>query len=385
MSPTGNVALNLPGDRSRREFLKAGSIGAVGLCLGRIPGATSLTGERAVILLTMAGGPSQLETFDPKPDAPAEIRGPFGSIATALPGVRVNEFMPKIARRMNRLTLIRSLHHHEAPVHETGLQLLQTGRVCGLDREHPHFGSVASNVLGSSSGAPAFVMLPGPLKKTGINISQGQTAGPLGRAYEPTILESSSHHRNLCREPGAVREAYGPSEFGENCLIARRLVEAGSRVVVVNMCRGVFDETSWDCHGHGPFSTLDDYRRVLSPTFDAAFSALIDDLDRVGRLETTLVIATGEFGRSPRLNSRGGRDHWPGVWSGLLAGAGTAGGQVIGSSDAQGAEPSDNPIALPELVAITYRHLRIEKSPTIRSSGRSIVADLGVDPIDALA
>ena len=141
-----------------------------------------------MILLMMVGGPSQLETFDPKPDAPGEVRGPFRSIATAVPGVRVVEHLPGIARRMGRLTLIRSLHHDAAPIHETGLQLLGTGRLCRLDDDHPHLGSVAARRLGRSGGLPPFVILPGPIGNTGVGIPHGQSAGPLGPSFEPFVL-----------------------------------------------------------------------------------------------------------------------------------------------------------------------------------------------------
>jgi uncharacterized protein (DUF1501 family) len=152
--------------------------------------------------------------------------------------------------------------------------------------------------------------------------------------------------------------------LGQSCLLARRLVEAGVRVVTVNMFETVFNRVSWDCHGARPFSTLDDYANVLLPTLDLALSALLDDLDRRGLLESTLVVATGEFGRTPRLNPRGGRDHWPGVWSALLAGGGTGGGRLIGSRDAQGASPADRPVTPAELVATIYRSLGLDPSPT---------------------
>ena len=129
----------------------------------------------------------------------------------------------------------------------------------------------------------------------------------------------------------------------------------------------VFNQVTWDCHGSRPFSTLDDYASTLLPTFDVALSALLDDLDRRGLLESTLVVATGEFGRTPRLNAAGGRDHWPGVWSAVLAGGGTRGGTVIGASDPQGGEPVDRPVAPAELVATMYRSLRID--PALKIAG----------------
>jgi uncharacterized protein (DUF1501 family) len=142
--------------------------------------------------------------------------------------------------------------------------------------------------------------------------------------------------------------------------MARRLVEGGVRVVTVNMFETVFKRVTWDCHGSSPFSTLDDYARELLPTFDQAFAALIDDLERRGRLESTLVIAAGEFGRTPRINAAGGRDHWPGVWSVALAGGGVRGGQVVGASDEDAAAPADRPITPQDLLATIYHSLGID-------------------------
>jgi uncharacterized protein (DUF1501 family) len=354
---------------TRRDFLRVGGLGALGLSLSDARAAGGSSSERAVILLVMVGGPSQLETWDPKPDAPSEVRGPFRSIATAVPGVRINEFLPRIARRLDRVTLVRSLHHDAAPIHETGLQLLQTGKLCRLGQEYPHFGSVVARLKGSRNDLPPSVMIPGPIGNTGVAVSHGQTAGALGAAFEPFLHDPSAVSAHRAFDPGAerveVRDAYGRNTFGQSCLLARRLVESGVRLVTVNMFETVFNRVTWDCHGARPFSTLDDYRRVLLPAFDTAFSALIDDLERSGRLDTTLVVATGEFGRTPRLNAAGGRDHWPRVWSAAMAGGGIRGGQVIGASDEHAAEPADRPVSPPELLATIYRSLGIDPSGTL--------------------
>ena len=141
--------------------------------------------DRAVILLMLVGGPSQLETLDPKPDAPEEIRGPFRSIPTRVPGIRISEHLPRLAARMDRFALIRSMHHDEAPIHETGHQLLQTGRLCRSGEEHPHLGSVAARLLGPNHGLPPAMIVPGPITDTGVKVPHGQTSGWLGAAYEP--------------------------------------------------------------------------------------------------------------------------------------------------------------------------------------------------------
>jgi hypothetical protein len=404
---------------SRREFLQVGAAGAIGLSLSESDlHATFSTGtnEHALIFLMLVGGPSQFETFDPKPDAPAEIRGPFGSIATAVPGVRVNEHLPRLAQRLDRVALVRSLHHDAAPIHETGQQLLQTGRLCRLADEHPHIGAVVARLRRSNGELPLFVVLPGPIANTGVSISHGQTAGSLGEPYEPFHLhadpgsdgfppdeildragrfvekanrQASIHPADWARpiagktrrsfhledEPPARRDAYGRNTFGQSCLIARRLIEAGAKVVTINMFDSVFNRVSWDCHGTRPFSTLDDYQREVLPTFDAAISALIDDLECTGRLGSTLVVATGEFGRTPRINAAGGRDHWPGVWSAVIAGGGVCGGRVIGASDEIGAVPADRPVTPSELLATIYRSLGIDPTLTL------VHADATIQPL----
>src|SRR4051794_30856809 len=175
---------------TRRDFLRVGGLATLGLTLPEPTrlAAASTGGERSVIMLLLVGGPSQLETWDPKPDAPAEIRGPFRSIATAVPGLRISEHLPRIARRMDRLTLIRSLHHDAAPIHETGHQLLQTGRLCRQGEEAPHIGSVVARLQGARNDLPPFVVLPRPIGNTGVGVPHGQAAGLLGPAYEPFHL-----------------------------------------------------------------------------------------------------------------------------------------------------------------------------------------------------
>ena len=236
-------------------------------------------------------------------------------------------------------------------------------RLCRAGDDAPTSARWSHISRGARNGLPASVLLPGPIRSTGIDIPHGQSSGWLGTACDPfspgtaRMAPTSSASSVLARrEPARVnrastaqgnhrstwppsrkrlRDEYGRTSFGQSCLLARRLVEAGVRVVTVNMFQTVFNQITWDCHGAAPFSTLDDYARVLLPDLDRAFAALIDDLDRRGRLESTLVVAAGEFGRTPRINSSGGRDHWPGVWSIAMAGGGIRAGQVVGASDAE--------------------------------------------------
>jgi hypothetical protein len=411
----GNV--NTCSGVSRREFLRVGGVGlgALGISLAELNMLSREQGRRdcSVILLMLVGGPSQLETWDPKPDAPQEIRGPFGSIATRVPGVRISEHLPGLAARMDQMAIVRSLHHEDAPIHETGHQLLQTGRLCRPGEEHPHIGAVASRLLETKSPLPPFVIIPGPIKNTGVEVPHGQSAGWLGPAYEPFHLAGDpaspewdpgaaldrarrffDRAVNQCVPPGdalsaaadsllgrqattafqlaeereALRDAYGRNTFGQSCLLARRLVEAGVRLVTVNMFETVFNKVTWDCHGFAPFSTLDDYSGHLLPTLDKALSALLDDLRARGLLDSTIVVATGEFGRTPKLNAAGGRDHWPGVWSALLAGGGVRGGQVVGASDRHAEAPAIRPVSPQELLATVYHGLGISPDQHLQNA-----------------
>jgi uncharacterized protein DUF1501/TAT (twin-arginine translocation) pathway-exported protein len=354
---------------SRRQFLRAGAAGAAvaGLTLSGSDTAHANSGRDVdLILLFLVGGPSQLDTWDMKPNAPAEVRGPFKPIATNVPGVQICEHFPRMAQIANRYAIVRSVHHNAAPIHETGHQLMQTGRLFRFGQEHPHYGAVMSHVKGQKrNGMPPFVLLPGMLGNTGVTISHGQGAGALGAEHAPTATFTSSPLHtalDLDRELPPLRSRYGSHDFGRACLQARRLVEAGVRCVTVNMFETVFDRVTWDCHADSGSlaSSLNDYRRTLCPMFDEAYTALLDDLADRGLLASTLVVAMGEFGRTPYLNSRGGRDHWPGVWSILMAGGGIRGGQVIGSSDALAAEPRDRPVAPAEIAATIYHRLGID-------------------------
>jgi Protein of unknown function (DUF1501) len=365
---------------TRREFLQAASfgMGALGWGMNGVGafGDGRSSSERSIILLLLVGGPSQLETWDPKPDAPADVRGPFDTIETRCPGVRICEHLPRMATRMDRLAIVRSMHHDSAPIHETGYQLLQTGRLGRAgDEQHPHIGSVVARLSGLATDPPPFVVVPGPIASTGVDIPRGQTAGWLGSAFEPThrAPETGALHRRVTFvDTRRNKPDYGRSEFGQNCLLARRLVESGARLVTVNMFDTVFNRVTWDCHGAAPFSALDDYSQDVLPTFDRAFTALIDDLERSDRLATTLVVAAGEFGRTPRLNASGGRDHWPGVWSVVLAGGGVRGGQVVGASDARAGEPADRPLTPTDLLATMYHCLGIDPHQSLtRPDGSS--------------
>ena len=384
---------------SRRDFLRVGALsaGAIGLSLADLAGAgVSPASDVNCILLFLVGGPSHLDTWDLKPNAPSNVRGPFRPIRTNVPGVDVCEHFPLMATMAERYALVRSVHHDEAPIHETGHQLMQTGRLFRHGEEHPHYGAVLSHLRGPrTEGVPPWVVLPAAVGNTGVSVSHGQTAGYLGARHQPLVLEADparlssrqllqavdTAHRacdaaafaplfasrakqafNLDVESDDVRGRYGRNTFGQSCLLARRLVEHGVRLATVNMFDCVFDAVTWDCHADcgSLATTLDDYRDTLCPMFDRAYTALLEDLKQRGLLEKTLVLAMGEFGRTPELNPRGGRDHWPGCWTVLFAGGGVRGGQVIGASDRTGAAPKDRPVTPAEVAATVYHALGLD-------------------------
>lgn len=367
---------------SRRDFLRVGGLSVVGMSVAeQAARAAGAAGRRNCIFLLMTGGPSQLETFDPKPLAPAQIRGPLRAISTSVPGIELSESLPRLAERMHQFALLRSLCHRAAPIHETGLQLLQTGRLAEGGVRHPSFGAVVSRELGPRGDVSPYVVLPKPLSATGVNAYQGQQAGTLGSEFDPVPcpLDGNgagseapfSAATDFDDEPDSVLRAYGEYRAGRLCLRARQLVEAGVRVVTVNLFDALVGVQTWDCHGRNTAvpTTLYDYRDTLCPQFDRAASALLDDLAQRGLLDDTLVVATGEFGRSPRINPHSGRDHWPGVWSALLAGGGVRGGQVIGASDAHAAAPACRPVDPAELHATLLQFFGLAAPPAAPGGG----------------
>lgn len=329
---------------SRRDFLRFGSVGLLSLPKGAKAATTDETGKgpthaQHVIFLCLNGGPSQFETFDPKPEASIGIRGPYKAIATNVNGVMISETLPKLAQRADKFSLIRSLWHDAAPIHETGMQMLLTGRLARRGVSSPSLASIVSRHLSSGENiAPQFV-LPHPSTET-------------ASAMEITL--------------GSDAVTFGESRFAQDCYRAARLVERGARFVTINMFDKLNGHVTWDCHANKSTAParITDYGSTICPEFDKACSALLDDLSRSGLLESTIVIAAGEFGRTPRINDLGGRDHWPGVWSALVAGGGIPGGTVIGSSDARGASPIDQPVSLGDLAATVLAATGINPAAT---------------------
>ncbi len=325
--------------------------------IGSAPLLAAAPGARQAncILVVLVGGPSQLDTWDPKPEAPAEVRGPFRPIRTNVGGIEISEIFPRMARHADKYSLVRSVHSDAPPIHDIGHQVIQTGCEFPMGEEHPHIGCVVSQALGAHDDVPAHVLLPAPIGATGGNMAHGQTAGNLGIEHEPSI-----GNPRAIDEPDRVRRRYGLNPFGQDCLAAARLVEAGVRFVTVNMFHTVFDQPTWDIHGYSPFSTVTGFRDTVAPMFDQAYSALLDDLSASGLLAETMVVAMGEFGRSPKLNASGGRDHWTGCWTALLGGGPLKSGEVLGASDEIGAYPKDRPVTPPEILATIYTGMGVQ-------------------------
>ncbi len=457
--------LNVPGNPrrvcsgwTRRQVLEAGGVGLLGLTLPKVLAAETIAGTavpraKSVIFLFLFGGPSQLETFDMKPDAPSAIRGPFKPIQSRTPDLRICELMPRMAAISDKYCVIRTMTHPYND-HSGGAHYIQTGRPWHIpigggfnatEKDWPAHGSVvdlldsraSSSAVdrGAARDMPSFVYLPnrlGHLQVFSAKLDRpGQYAGWLGRGYDPLAtairrrddndnpyfrtctdedlnfqiqglalneglslarlegrrslveefdaarrqldrsgaeasydqfrrralaLVSSEKVRealDVRRESAKTRDAYGRHLFGQSTLVARRLVEAGTRFVTV--CWDAPDGYSWDSH-----TSSNDVKQHLVPGLDQALSALLTDLDERGRLEETLVVALGEMGRSPKANANWGRDHWSTLFPAVLAGAGVHGGMVHGTSDRDAAYALDHPTSPEDLAATIFERLGID-------------------------
>lgn len=442
---------------SRRELLRVGGLGILGMTLGDVFRLQALSADKAplpsqpkngwgqaksVLMIFLQGGPSHIDIWDPKPEAPSNIRGEFKPIRSNVPGIWLSETMPKLAQVMDKATLIRSVSYTPAGLfnHTAAIYQMMTGytpdRVSPSGQleppspaDFPHVGSQVTRLKPLSEPMLPFVMLPRPLQESNV-IGKGGTAGFLGPAYDPyyfyqdpnaevklddlTLRQGVSKDRlrrrasllqkvtdampemekavenyaldayyqkafslilsgkardafDLTKEPDAVRDRYGRHTFGQSVLTARRLIEAGARFVQVNwpsVANGDPNTTAWDTHAAN-FGPL---RNLHCPKLDSGLSALLAELDERGLLSETLVIAIGEFGRSPRLgvstsgnsNSPDGRDHWPYCYTALIAGAGIQRGALYGRSDATGSSPAENPVHPTQILATVYHALGID-------------------------
>lgn len=377
---------------TRREFLHSAAAGAAGLALAAPSVAAPAIGSaKSCIFINLIGGPSHLDTFDPKPDAPSDIRGPFRPIQTKVPGLYLSELFPKLAKVADKFSLIRSMHHDAPPIHESGLQLLNTGRLFRDGPDWPSMGCVWSHLHGSShlGAGHRHYVAPSAEIETGVQIGKGFDPGFLS-AVSPQLcgvngVEGSTLHEWASQ--GRMDPAFGMSRFGHVCHGAvNSIAKLPGRFLTLNMFDTVFDSPSWDCHAdRGSLRCdLNDYRDTVAPMFDTAFSTLLTRLEERGLLESTLVVATGEFGRTPKLNANGGRDHWANCWTALVAGGGVKGGRILGASDAIGSEPKDRPVSPQELVATVFHALGVPQNATIPGPHGSPVDVYPARPISEL-
>jgi hypothetical protein len=464
---------------SRREFLRVGGAGMLGLSLGDIfrlqasstvPAAgdakTGWGNAKSVIMLFLQGGPSHIDIWDPKPDAASNIRGEFKPIKSNVPGIWLSETMPLLAKQMDKATLIRSLSYTPAGLfnHTAAIYQMMTGytpdRVSPSGQleppspsDFPHAGAQIARLLPPATPMLPFVMLPRPLQESNV-IGKGGTAGFLGPAFDPyyfyqdpakeiklddlTLRKDVSKDRlarraklldqvnaampeidkavsnyaldryyerafdlilsgrardafDLSKEPETVRDRYGRHTFGQGCLLARRLIEAGTRFVQMNwpsVANGDPNTDAWDTHAAN-FGPL---RNLHCPKLDSGLSALLEDLDQRGLLKETMVVAVGEFGRSPRLgvstsgnnNSPDGRDHWPYCYTGLVAGAGIRRGALYGKSDATASSPAENPVHPTQLLATIYHALGINPHSIVFNHLNQPRELVQADPVTAL-
>jgi uncharacterized protein (DUF1501 family) len=434
-STAGCADFRLAAHLSRRDLLTVGAASALGFILPdllQVQAKAKATPRgtfgraKSVIVLYLHGGHAQQETWDPKPDGPSPERGEFGAITTSVPGVHVSELLPRSAKLMHKLAVIRSLSHPNANHVQASLPTLsghahppeaeKRGDFPPSPNDFPPFGAVFSQ-LHPGKQLPPWVQVGPLMRRNNGTVLHGQLPGFLGAKYSPLVVNQDllpakvrveavapdaavpqlrlagrrnllqqidaqrrlldqaaevktfdTYHRRalnllsssatakafrLADEPVRVREQYGKTQFGQCCLLARRLAEAGVPIINVHYCHTPVG--SWDTHGQH-FRQMKD---SLCPTFDQAFAALVADLDGRGLLGQTLVLATAEFGRTPKVNRSSGRDHWPWVYSVALAGGGTKAGVVYGASDKVAAFPTAHPHDPRDLAATVYHLLGV--------------------------
>lgn len=413
---------------TRRDVFQVGGLGLLGLSLADFLRWESAAAEqkprndRSCIFIWLNGGPSHFETFDPKPETDDSVRGPYGSISTSQPGVQISELLPMLARRIDKYSLIRSMSHKNSSHGSTAM-------LTGFDNKLESFGAVITKLQGADRAMPPYVHVgstPGNGSQVTSNIDR-VGGGALGSAYGPIAVRDPSGKKvdlpdfslsaditadrfqqrqallsaveqsrrsldnnpavdrmnvyyqraiemltstrvrdafDLNREPDRLRMRYGANFFGQASLMARRLVEAGTRYVQIKWYDVVaFD--AWDCHG-AELPGMMRMEQQLCPRLDQGLSALLDDLSDRGLLDSTLVVVAGEFGRTPKLNKSGARDHWPHCFSALMAGGGTPGGTIVGASDKNGAYPARRPVSPTEFAATLYNLLGIDTTNDIR-------------------
>jgi uncharacterized protein (DUF1501 family) len=432
-------------DRSRRWFLQTGLAGMAGLSLpgllqqqAKAKEAGQAKSKKSVILFWLSGGPSHLDMWDPKPDAPSEIRGPFGSIPTKLPGVRVCEHLPLTAKLMDKLTILRSVDcsaSNHTPITMQACNELARRTNDGKDGAgYPSMGAIAAKFRGPNApGMPAFIALAKSMKAdvwgaghmggdhepvqgeelagrlklpTGLTLDrlddrralqsdldrlkrtlgESQAVAASDRytqqAYNTLLTGSAQKAFNLAEETSNMRDFYGRNSMGEKALLARRLVEAGTSFVLVSGAWGHFDHHGDEVRWGGIKKGL----TPLLPRVDQTLNAIVTDLEQRGLLDSTLILMMGEFGRSPVMTKTAGRGHWARVMSMVMAGGGMRHGQVIGSTDYKGYDIASRPVRPGDLAATVFQHLEIPTNTHWETTqGRPIpIVTQGGQPISEL-
>ncbi len=423
---------------TRRDFLRVGALSAFGLTLPSLlqaqdqsPVNRGKAKDVSVILLFMSGGPSQIDTFDPKPDAPTDYRGSFKAIGTNVAGMQLSEHLPLLAKQADKFSILRSVTSPDGN-HETACHYVLTGYPFSPALEYPGYGSVLAKEKGGIGAIPPYAHIGGLPNNHG-------GAGYLGAVYNPFIVGGDPNDQNfsvrdvaapydvdavrmsrrrglrdaldrwqrdkehaakaalttdafyakafdlvtspeakkaftLSDEPAKLREEYGRTQFGQSCLLARRLVENGVRCVAIH-------SGGWDTHENN-FNTLKDN---LLPPLDKGYAALLKDLKARGMLDTTLVVWMGEFGRTPRINGSAGRDHWSGAFSVCLGGGGIKTGQVVGSTNDRAEYPKERPIRVEDVASTIYHALGIDAEKEYLSpQARPIRINYGGIPLSEL-
>ncbi len=421
---------------SRRDFLRIGTAGALGMHLslpmllehqaraaeGGVAAGGAAASDMSLIIVFLLGGPSSIDTFDMKPEAPADIRGEFKSISTNIPGTRICEHLPRVARQMDKFSVLRAFTHRSSD-HGAADHYMLTGYhpLAGFNpniKPNNHFpahGSLISYKLGARGSVPPYVCLPN-MHPSGSSAYLGANAVPFTIEADPNapnfsvpdlappltvdarrvearhellarvdryrqaaevaanagarsvstfgqkaveLMTSPSAKRafDIAAEPEKLRDEYGHSTLGQSCLMARRLVEAGVRCVTIN-------HSNWDTHNNN-FSVL---KNELLPQLDSALSSLFRDLSDRGMLKKTMVVVTGEFGRTPRINKDAGRDHWGKNFNVLVGGGGVVGGRMIGRSNKWAEEPDEGPTTPEDLSATMYSQMGINIHDEITTS-----------------
>jgi hypothetical protein len=450
---------------TRRHLLKVGGLGLLGLTLPRLLRAeaqrarfkTPKARAQSVIFLFQWGGPSHVDMFDMKPNAPEQIRGPHKPISSSADGIQVNEHLPRVAGIMDKVTLVRSVHHTMKNHNSAGYYALSGHEPPSDDQRlrdslslFPAYGSAVDKLAPTTGEMPTFVAYPHVIADG--SITPGQHASFLGKVHDPLFISQDpnspsfalpelslpanlSYERltqrrelqkhidaqarlmdystaangldayyekalamlhspklrqafDLAEEPEAVRQAYGRTTYGQGCLLARRLVEAGTKFVTVYFSDNIGGQSTteggWDTHGFNNTRMYPIIEKYHLPITEQTLPTLLNDLDQRGLLDTTLVVWMGEFGRTPRINDNASRDHWPQCYTALLAGGGVKRGFVYGASDKTGSYPAENPVRPDDLAATIYFLLGIDPHTEVYDTSNRPLAITNGSPIQGV-